>query len=83
MPEVLTKHALPQMLNPPRVFAYQQRSDVFNSAYDAARMPLQRRFAPANEPGLVGGHLNENPIPHASVADDCFNSCYFHVSNDL
>jgi hypothetical protein len=83
VPKVLTKHTLPQMLNPARVFAYQQRSDVFNSAYDAAGMPLERRFAPANETRLVSRHLNENPISHAGVTDDCFDGCYFHVGSGL
>jgi hypothetical protein len=32
---------------------------------------------------LVGSHFNENPISHASVTDDCFNGCYFHMKDGL
>ena len=40
---------------------------------DRARVPFERRFAPAPQARLVGQDLNEDPVAHAGMADECFD----------
>ena len=69
VPEVLAEHHLPEVLDPGRVLADDQLGDVLDRADDRARVPLERRLAPAVEPGLVGDHADEHPVAHPRVAD--------------
>ena len=47
VPEVLAEHHLPEVLDPGRVLADDQLGDVLDRADDRARVPLERRLAPA------------------------------------
>jgi hypothetical protein len=78
---MLAVHHLPQVLHPRRIFADQQLSDVLDCADDRPRMPLERRLAPAEEPVLVGQHLDEDPVPHPGMADVRFDAGDFHADN--
>ena len=50
VPEVLAEHHLPEMLDARRVFADDQLGEVLDGADDRARVPLERRLAPAVRP---------------------------------
>ena len=52
-----------------RVLADDQLRDVLDRADDGARVPLERRLAPAVQPGLVGDDLDEDPVAHPGMAD--------------
>ena len=78
VPEVLPVHHLPQMLGPRGIFAHEQVRHVFDRADDAARMPLQRRLAPADETGLIGDDFHKHPVSHPGMADKSFNSSDLH-----
>ncbi len=78
VPEVLAVHHLPEVLDPRGVFADQELGDVFDRADDGARVPLERRFAPAPQTGLVGEDFDEDPVAHAGVADERFDLGDFH-----
>ena len=54
VPEVLAVHHLPEVLDPRRVFADEQLGEVLDRADDGARVPFERRLAPAEQPVLVG-----------------------------
>ena len=69
VPEVLAEHHLPEVLDPRRVLADEQLGEVLDRADDAARVPLERRLAPAVQAGLVGDDADEDPVAHARVAD--------------
>ena len=43
------------------IFSYQQASQVLDGYHNRARMPLQSRFAPTNQPCLVCLYLDEDP----------------------
>src|SRR5438105_793443 len=47
MPEMLAIHHLPEVLDAGGVFADEEGAQVLDSAQDAARVPFQRRLAPA------------------------------------
>ena len=47
-----------------------QRRQVLDRADDRARLPLERRLAPAEEAGLVGVDADEHPVPHLGVDDE-------------
>ena len=66
---MLAEHHLPEMLDAGRVFADEQLGEVLDRADDRARVPFERRLAPAEETRLVGDDLDENPVPHPGVAD--------------
>src|SRR5262249_23186756 len=42
-------------------------------------VPLKRRLAPAKEAGLIGQDFDENPVPHAGVADEGLYRGDFHA----
>ena len=69
VPEVLAEHHLPEVLDPGRILPDDQLGDVLDRADDGARVPLERRLAPAVEPGLVGDHADEHPVAHPRVTD--------------
>ena len=79
VPEVLAVHHLPQVLDPRRVLADDQLREVLDRADDGARVPLERRLAPAVEAGLVGEDLDEDPVAHPRVADVRFDRGDLHV----
>ena len=66
---VLGQHA-DQLLDVARVAAEQERRQVLDGADHRARLPLQRRLAPAVQAGLVGADLDEDPVPHRGVDDE-------------
>ena len=45
---------------------------------DAARVPFERRLAPAEQAVLVGEDLDEDPVPHPGVADVRFDPGDLH-----
>ena len=59
----------------------EQLGDVFDRADDRARVPFERRFAPAPQAGLVGEDLDEDPVAHAGVADERFDLGDFHAAS--
>src|SRR5436309_3428203 len=69
VPEMLPIHHLPEMLDARRVFADEQLAEVLDRADDAARVPLQRRLAPAPEAWLIDDDFDEDPVPHPGMAD--------------
>lgn len=78
MPEVLTPHHLPKVFDPSRILADQQLRQIFDGADDAARVPFEGRFPPAKQSWLVGDNFDEHPVPHASMANECFDTSDFH-----
>src|SRR5439155_4722507 len=78
VPEMLAIHHLPEVLDARGIFAHPQRHNVLDRTDDAARVPLQRRLAPAVESGLIGQDLDEDPVAHARVTDEGFNGSNFH-----
>src|SRR5213594_758518 len=78
VPEVLSIHYLPKMLGPRGVLSHEQFREVFDRADDTARVPLERRFAPADESRLIGDNFYEHPVPHPGVADERVDSLNFH-----
>ena len=78
MPEVLAIHHLPQMLDPGRVFADEQHRQILDGTDDAPGVPLQGGLAPAVEAGLIGYHLDKDPVAHACVADQGLNAADLH-----
>src|SRR6185437_1480923 len=46
-----------------RIAADHDRLKIFDTTYYTACFPLQRGLAPPVEPGLIGLHLDENPVP--------------------
>jgi hypothetical protein len=77
---VLAVHHLPQVLDARRILADQQRRKVLDRADDAARVPLERRLAPAVQARLVGMDLDENSVAHPRVADDGFDLGDLHAN---
>ena len=56
----------------------EQFREVFDRADDTARVPLERRFAPADESRLIRDDFYEHPVPHPGVADERIDSLNFH-----
>ena len=81
VPEVLAVHHLPEVFDACGVFADEEVFEVLDRADDASRVPLEGRFAPAPEPGLIGVDLDEDPVSHACVADDGLDFGDFHASS--
>ena len=68
-PEAVARHDLVALLDVAGVLPDQQRLEVFEGADDGARLPFQRRLAPAEQAGLVGLDPHEHPVAHFRVAD--------------
>jgi hypothetical protein len=68
--EVLAHHHLEQVLDAPRILADEKRREILDAADDRARLPLDGRLAPTNEP-LVGLELDEHPVAHLGTDDNC------------
>src|SRR4051794_3647247 len=64
VPEVLAIHHLPEMLDARWIFPDEQRRDVFDGAHNRARMPFERRLAPAVKTSVIRQHLDEDPVAH-------------------
>ena len=69
VPEMLAIHHLPQVLDPRRVLADDERREILDRADDSPCVPLERGLAPTVEAVLVGQHLHEDPVAHARMAD--------------
>ena len=82
VPEMLAIHHLPEVLDPRRVLADDERREVLDRADDSPRVPLERRLAPAVEPVLVGEDLDEDPVPHARMADVRLDPRDLHAGPD-
>ena len=59
-----------ELLDVARVVPDHQRFEVLHRADHGARLPFQRRLAPAEQAGLVGVHAHEHPVPHRGVDDE-------------
>ncbi len=69
MPEMLTPHHLPEILDSSGIFTNEQLREIFNCSHNTPRMPFQRGLAPANEPRLVCHHFDKNPVPHPRMTN--------------
>jgi hypothetical protein len=78
VPEVLADHHLPEVFDPGRVRADDERGEILDRPHDAAGVPFERGLAPAPEPGLIGDDLHEHPVPHPCVADVGFDGGDLH-----
>jgi len=78
VPEVLTKHHLPEMFDTARIFADEQFSNVLHGSDDGASVPFQGGFSPTDQSRLVGHNFDKHPVAHPSVADECLYSCNLH-----
>ena len=56
-----------------------QLRDVLDRPDHRARVPLQRRLAPAPQAGLIGQDLDEHPVAHAGVTDEGFDGSDLHA----
>ena len=63
-----------QLLDVARVATEHERRQVLDRTGDRARLPLERRLAPAVETRLIGTDLDEHPVPHSSVDDERSNT---------
>ena len=79
VPEVLAEHHLPQVLDARGVLADDQLREVLDRSDDGARVPLERRLAPAVEAGLVRHDPDEDPVAHPCVADVRLDRRDLHV----
>ena len=78
MPEMLAIHHLPEIFDAGWVFADEELAEILDRADDAAGVPFEGRFTPADEPGLIGGDFDEDPVAHPRVADEWFDLDDFH-----
>ena len=79
VPEVLPEHHLPQVLDSRGILADDQLREVLDRSDDGARVPLERRLAPAVEAGLVRHDPDEDPVAHPCVADVRLDRRDLHV----
>ncbi len=79
-PERMLDHHPHRLLDIARIAADHQRLQVLHGADDAARLPFQRCFAPAEKSGLVRLHAHEYPVAHLGIAHRCLDRGYFHRS---
>ena len=79
-PEGLAVHLLVQEFDARRIVANQHWGKIFHRTDDAARLPLQRRLAPAVKPLLIGLDLNKDPVAHFRIDNDSFDGSDFHNS---
>src|SRR6478672_7149758 len=73
MPKVLAEHHLPQVFDARRILANDKLREIFDCAHDCPRVPFERCLTPAKQAILVRKYFDENPIPHAGMADVCFD----------
>ena len=78
VPEVLPVHHLPEILHARRVLTDKEMRHVLDRAHHAARVPLQRRLTPADEPRLIRDHFHKHPVSHPGMADERFDGGDFH-----
>lgn len=83
MPEVLPPHHLPEVFDPRGVFSDDEFGEVFNGTDDAAGVPFECRFTPAEQAGLIGEDFDEHPVPHAGMADECFDAGDLHAASGV
>jgi hypothetical protein len=68
-PEGMLAQDTHRLLDVPGVTPEQERGEVVDGSDDCLRLPLERRFAPAEQAGLVRLDLHEHPIAHLGVDD--------------
>src|ERR1700688_1683569 len=78
VPEVLPEHHLPKVLDAAGVLTHEGGPQILHGADDGPRVPLERRVAPTDEPGLIGFDLDENPVAHPGVANEGFDCGNIH-----
>ena len=79
MPEMLSPHHLPKVFDAAWVFADDQFRQIFDRADDASRVPLERRFAPAEQSRLIGDDFDKHPVSHPRMTHDGFDGGNFHA----
>ena len=83
VPEVLAIHHLPKVFDAGRILADEELRQVFHRAHDRSRVPFQRGLAPAEKPRLVSFDFDENPIPHARMANEGADRGDFHRGQEV
>jgi hypothetical protein len=78
VPEVLAEHHLPEVLDARGVVPQDELGHVFDGADHRPRTPFERGLAPAPQAVLIGADADEDPVPHAGVADQRFDGGDFH-----
>ena len=78
MPEMLAIHHLPEMFDARRILPDEELREILDRAHDGARVPFEGRLAPAEQAGLVGLDLDEDPVSHPGMADEGSNGGDFH-----
>ena len=69
------------LLDIARIAPQEQRLEVLHCADHGSRLPLERRLAPAVQPGLIGFHAHEHPVAHLRVAYQCFDGGDFQMTS--
>src|SRR5690606_700642 len=72
-PEAEAGHPPYDVLDAGRVLADHEGLQVLDGRADGARLPFERRLAPAMQAGLVGQDLDEDPVAMDRVDDDRTN----------
>lgn len=80
---MLPPHHLPEVLDPRGVFSDDEFGEVFNGTDDAAGVPFEGRLPPAEQAGLIGEDFDEHPVPHAGMADECFDAGDLHAASGV
>lgn len=80
VPKVLPPHRLPQMLDPPWIFADEQLRQILNRRHDATRMPFERRFTPSKQARLIRDDFDEDPVSHPRMTNEGLDSLDLHTS---
>ena len=68
-----------RLLDVARIAADQQRREILDGADDGARLPFERRLAPAVEARLVGLDAHEDPVAHLGIDDAGADVDDFHL----
>ncbi len=69
-PEALLLHDADGLLDVARVAPDQQRRQVLDGADHGARLPFERRLAPAEQARIVGLDPHEHPVAHLGIDHD-------------
>ena len=82
VPEMLSVHHLPKVLNAAGILTDQQLADILHRARDRACAPFERALAPAPKARVIGDHLDKEPVAHARIANVGFDGGDFHFNMD-
>ena len=82
-PERLLLHDPHGLFDVARITSDEQRRQILHGADDRARLPLQRGFAPAVKPWIVGLDAHEDPVPHLGIHDARAQARDLHRSPSL